>query len=264
MPVDPEIQSRLDFAVKIARDVSPFILEYFQNPDLVVESKEDATPVTVADKGAEEKLRDLIHTVFSEDGVLGEEFEEVPSKNGYRWILDPIDGTKSFVQGVPLFGTLIGIEHEGQALAGVSRFPALDEVVYAAKGGGAYWQIRNREPRRARVNDVPKLEQGVFCTTTMRRWASMGRQPTFEELCRRAKLTRGWGDCYGHCLVATGRTQLMIDPAMSAWDAAPLLPIVEEAGGHFVTWKGEATIYGGDGISVVPGLKDDVLRMLAE
>ncbi|QDT65038.1 histidinol-phosphatase [Calycomorphotria hydatis] len=262
--VDRAVQERLDFGVQAARDISPFIMEHFQSPDLVVENKEDESPVTVADKGAEERLRDKINEKFPGDGVLGEEFDEVPSQNGFRWILDPIDGTKSFVHGVPLFGTLIGLEQDGETVMGISRFPALDEVCYAAKGGGAWWQIRDKAPRAAKVKDQSSLSESVFTTTTMRRWDQLGRKQVFEHLCANAKLTRGWGDCYGHCLVATGRTQLMIDPAMSVWDAAALLPIVEEAGGHFVSWKGEATSYGGNGLSVVPGLYDEVIKLLAE
>lgn len=256
------VRSRLDFAVNAAREVSPFILSHFQNAELEVISKEDATPVTVADRGAEERLRDMIEKAFPGDGVLGEEFDEVPSKNGFRWILDPIDGTKSFIHGVPLFGTLIGIEQDDKVVAGVSRFPALDEVCYGALGEGAWFQARELAPVRCKVKDVSRLEDAVFCTTTMRRWDKLGKKEVFEHLCKTCKLTRGWGDCYGHCLVATGRIQLMIDTGMSVWDAAALLPIVTEAGGRFVDWKGEATARGGNGLSVVPGIADEVLKLL--
>ena len=256
------IKSRLDFAVQAARDVSPFILSHFQNADLEVISKSDSSPVTVADRGAEERLRDAIEKAFPGDGVLGEEFDEVASRNGFRWILDPIDGTKSFIHGVPLFGTLVGIEQDGAIVAGVSRFPALDEVCYAAVGEGSWFQARGDAPKRARVKDVPRLEEGVFCTTTMRRWEKLGHGEKFRTLCTRAKLTRGWGDCYGHCLVATGRVQVMVDTAMSVWDAAALVPIVTEAGGRFFDWQGEPTATGGNGVSVVPGIADEVLRIL--
>lgn len=257
------VKYRLDFAVQAAKDVSPFILSHFQNAELEVISKSDATPVTVADRGAEERLRDAIEKTFRGDGVLGEEFDEVPSKNGFRWILDPIDGTKSFIHGVPLFGTLIGIEQDGEVVAGVSRFPALDEVCYGATGEGSWFQARDQAPRRNKVKDVTRIEDAVFCTTTMRRWQNLDKKHIFEHLCTRARLTRGWGDCYGHCLVATGRIQLMIDTGMSVWDAAALLPIVTEAGGRFVDWKGHTTASGGNGLSVVPGIADEVLRLLA-
>lgn len=257
------IKDRLDFAVQAARDVSPFILSHFQSAELEVISKSDATPVTVADRGAEERLRDAIGKAFPGDGVLGEEFDEVPSKNGFRWILDPIDGTKSFIHGVPLFGTLIGIERDGEIVAGVSRFPALDEVCYGAVGEGSWFQARGKAPVRNRVKDASQLEDAVFCTTTMRRWDKLGKKEAFEHLCKNCKLTRGWGDCYGHCLVATGRIQLMIDTGMSVWDAAALVPIVTEAGGRFVDWKGVTTASGGNGLSVVPGIAGEVLGLLA-
>ena len=256
------IQQRLDFAVRAARDVSPFILSHFQSAELEVISKEDATPVTIADQGAEERLRDAIENAFPGDGVLGEEFDEVKSQNGFRWILDPIDGTKSFIHGVPLFGTLIGIEQDGEVVAGVSRFPALDEVCYGALGQGAFFQARDNAPIPCKVKDVSRLEDAVFCATTMRRWDKLGKKEVFEHLCSTCKLTRGWGDCYGHCLVATGRIQLMIDTGMSLWDAAALLPIITEAGGRFVDWTGKATADGGNGLSVVPGLADEVLELL--
>ena len=256
------IRARLDFAVQAARDVSPFILSHFQNADLEVISKFDATPVTVADRGAEELLRARIGERFPDDGILGEEFGEKPSGNGYRWILDPIDGTKSFVHGVPLFGTLIGLERGEDVVLGVCRFPALDEVVYAARGSGAWWQIRDFDPRRVRVSEVARLSEGLFCTTTISRWERIGRRDAFEKLVDTARLSRGWGDCYGHMLVATGRAEVMVDTAMNPWDAAALLPIVEEAGGHFLDWKGQPTIHGGNGVSVNAAIRNEVLEIL--
>lgn len=261
--VDPTVlKQRLDFAVDAARQASDYILKYYQASDLAVELKSDQSPVTVADRGAEELLRELILAAFPDDGVLGEEFPETPGRNGFRWILDPIDGTKSFVHGVPLFGTLIGLEFEKESLLGVCRFPALDEVVYAAKGQGAWWQCRDEAPRPAKVSKATRLEDAVFCTTTMTRWETIGHRDTFDTLCRTARLTRGWGDCFGHMLVATGRIDVMVDPAMSPWDACALLPIVEEAGGVWMDWKGESTIYSGNGISVTPGLKERILELV--
>src|SRR4051812_30386348 len=149
-----DVKDRLDFAVDVAREAGTLILRYYQNADLAVELKGDETPVTAADRGAEELIRQRIAKMFPGDGVLGEEFGETASSNGYRWILDPVDGTKSFVHGVPLFGTLIGIEHNGEMVAGVCRFPALDEVVYAGQGGGTWWQVGTNEPRRTHVTEV--------------------------------------------------------------------------------------------------------------
>ncbi len=257
-----DLSSRLEFALQVAREAQTLILSYYQNESLEVISKSDLTPVTAADRGAEELIRDRLKTAFPTDGVLGEEFPETPGTSGFRWILDPVDGTKSFVHGVPLFGTLIGVEYEKQCVVGVCRFPGLDEVVYASIGNGAWWQIGEDAPKRARIADVTSLDNATFCQTNMLRWETIGRWEALMTMLRSVGLARGWGDCFGHMLVATGRAHVMIDPSMNPWDAAALVPIVQEAGGHFVDWTGSPTIYGGSGLSVVPGLKDEVLRIL--
>ena len=258
-----DLETRLSFALDAAKSVQPFILEHFQNPDLEVIRKGDDSPVTAADRGAEERIRDAIAAKFPDDGILGEEFEEVPGSNSYRWVLDPIDGTKPFVRGVPLFGTLIGLERDGRCVLGVSRFPGLDEVVYGAEGLGAWWQQKDREPRRARVSAVASPAEALFCTANPRRWEDRGQRAAFNGFVRDFRLTRTWADCYGHMLVATGRAEAMVDPTMSLWDAAALLPILKEAGGRFVTWSGEERADGGDGVSVNAALADEVLRRLA-
>ncbi|MEM9701374.1 MAG: histidinol-phosphatase [Planctomycetota bacterium] len=257
-----DLETRLDFANQAALEVQPFILEYFQNPDLEVIRKGDDSPVTVADRGAEERIRDAIAAKFPDDGILGEEFEEVPGKNGYRWVLDPIDGTKPFIRGVPLFGTLIGLERDGQCVLGVSRFPGLNEVVYGAEGLGAWWVRNDGSKRRAKVSAVSSPNDALFCTANPRRWADRDAQGAFDSFLADYRLTRGWADCYGHMLVATGRAEVMVDPIMSLWDAAALLPILKEAGGHFATWAGEERADGGDGVSVNAALRDDVMRRL--
>ncbi|HEY4259720.1 MAG TPA: histidinol-phosphatase [Schlesneria sp.] len=257
-----ELQTRLEFAIKVAKEASGVILPYYQNPDLEVERKRDTSPVTEADKKAELLIRDRLATAFPDDAILGEEFPDKAGTTGFRWILDPIDGTKSFIHGVPLFGTLIGVEYEGKCVVGVARFPALNEVAYAAQGSGAWWQVGSGEPRRVRVSSVTQLSEATFCMTNPSRWLAMGKQPVLEGLMSSVQLARGWGDCYGHILVATGRAEVMIDPAMNAWDAAALVPIIQEAGGHYVDWNGNPTIYSGNGLSVVPGLKDEILRRL--
>lgn len=258
----PELQSRLDFALSAYTKAKAFILGYYQQADLEVERKRDSSPVTAADRGAEELLRAEIAQHFPDDGVLGEEFGEAPGRNGYRWILDPIDGTKSFIHGVPLFGTLIGLEFEGECVLGVCGFPALDDVIYAATGQGAWWQQGSRPPRRAQVSNVNQLSEALFCCTTIEGWNRIGRRDAFDALLSRSKLSRGWGDCYGHALVATGRADVMVDAGLNPWDGAALVPIIREAGGYFCDWKGEPTIYGGNGVSLNPHLKDEVLAIL--
>ncbi len=264
MPVmdSSELKLKLAFAVDVAREAGSLILSYYQNDDLVVDHKVDSSPVTAADRGAEELIRQRIAKQFPGDGVLGEEFDDTPSENGYRWILDPVDGTKSFVHGVPLFGTLIGLEFEGRVVVGVCRFPALDEVVYAAEGSGTWWQQGDTVPRRAQVSKVAKLSDALFCTTTIAGWRPLGQQDVFDRLCQGTRLTRGWSDCYGHILVATGRADVMVDPEMNVWDAAALVPIAQEAGGHFLDWDGQPSIYSNNGLTVNAALKAEVLAVL--
>ncbi len=257
-----ELQHRLNFALQASAEAETLILRYYQDAFLAVEWKADRTPVTAADQGAEELLRDRLSREFPQDGILGEEFGESPSKNGCRWILDPVDGTKSFMHGVPLFGTLIALEVDKECQIGICRFPALREIVYAANGSGAWWQMNNGTTRPAKVSAVDQLAQALMCVTTFTRWDKLGSQPVFEELMNRTRLARGWGDCYGYALVATGRAEIMIDPILNPWDAAPMIPIMKEAGGAWLDWNGEPSIYSGQGIAVNASLKDQVLEIL--
>lgn len=258
---DP-IATRLQFALESSSRAAELILSYYRLGDVTVELKADKTPVTAADQGAEQLLRAEIQKAFPDDGVVGEEYGETPGTSGYRWILDPVDGTKSFIAGVPLFGTLIGVEQLGEPVIGLARFPALNEVVYASKGHGTWRQIGDAAPQQVRVRTTSRLEDGIFCFTSVGGWDAAGKLDAFNRLCRTARLTRGWGDCYGHCLVATGRADVHIDPIMSLWDAAALLPILTEAGGLFLSWDGEPTTAGGNGISTTPALKQQVLALL--
>ncbi len=260
---DP-IPSRFEFAIQIARQAGDLTMTYYRKTGLQIESKSDDSPVTIADRDAEQLLRERICERFPEDGILGEEFDKIEGDNDFQWILDPIDGTKAFISGVPLFGTLIGLLEKGQPVAGVCRFPALDEVVYAMHDHGTWWQLGDSEPLRARVRSTTQLDQALFCFTDVDCWVATERQEIFNRLCRSTKLARGWGDCYGHCLVATGRADLMVDPLLNPWDAAALVPIVKEAGGRFCDWTGTETIHGGNGISVVPSLWDRLMEILQQ
>lgn len=259
---DDQLSARLEFALSVAEEASELILAYYQIEDLEIERKHDTSPVTEADKRTELLIRERLESSFPDDAILGEEFPDKPGTTGFRWILDPIDGTKSFIRGVPLFGTLIGVEFDSKCVIGVARFPALNEVVYASRGGGTWWKKGGQEPHRTYASSISTLSEATFCMTNPSRWIAMGRKDALEAFLGGVQLARGWGDCFGHILVATGRAEIMIDPALNAWDAAALLPIIEEAGGHFFDWNGEPTIYGGNGVSVVPGLKDVVLGIL--
>jgi histidinol phosphatase-like enzyme (inositol monophosphatase family) len=243
-----ELSDRLELAIAAAREAGDITLKYFCAEGLQVECKADQSPVTVADRQAEQHLRQRIAAAFPADGILGEELGEQPGTSGYRWILDPIDGTKSFIHGVPLYGTLIGCEYQGRSVLGLIRIPRLDECVYATAGQGAWYTAGNEPPRPARVGGCRRLAEATLCTSDIEGFRVVDRWSAFERLQAAASLVRTWGDCYGYLLAATGRIDLMVDPRMHVWDAAALLPILEEAGGAFTDWQGQPTITGGNGI----------------
>ena len=257
----PELATRLDLAVGAAREAGQLTLGFFQREDLAVERKADNSPVTAADRQAEQLLRRRIRDAFPDDGILGEEFGEEAGTSGFRWILDPIDGTKSFICGVPLYGTLIGVERAGASVVGVIYIPGLDECVYAARGGGAWYTRGQAEPRPARVSQRDRLADAVFLTSQLDTFYARGAQQVYLDLERSAYITRTWGDCYGYLLVATGRADVMVDPVMNVWDAAALQPILEEAGGVYTDWSGRPTIHAGEGIGCSRLLLDQVLAI---
>ena len=257
--------SRLELAKKIAAEAGDLTLRYFYQSDLAVERKEDKTPVTVADRGAEEFLRCRIGEAFPDDAILGEEFPEKAGTSGYRWILDPIDGTKSFIHGVPIYSTLIGIEKEGESLIGIIALPALGEILWAEKGGGTWWESpRFSQPKRARVSQKERLDESLFLISEMISFDQCGRRDVYTQLERKALLTRNWGDAYGYYLVATGRAELIVDPIMCLWDNAPLLVIMEEAGGIFTDWKGNRTIFNEEGIASNGRFHEQVIELTAK
>ena len=261
-PSADELQSRLQFALDMSVKADELIMSYYRDAGLTVEVKGDDSPVTLADRGAEKLMRELIAKEYPGDGVIGEEFENTESQSGYRWILDPVDGTKAFVYGVPQFGTLIGMESPTGVDVGVCRFPALNEVMYAARGSGAWWRTGNEAPRACHVTDTDQVRQALLCFTEVSGYRASNTMPIFERLTTETRLSRGWGDCFGHMMVATGRADIAVDPEMNPWDAAALLPIVEEAGGHYLDWGGNATVYGSNGVSVNAALKDEILSIL--
>jgi histidinol phosphatase-like enzyme (inositol monophosphatase family) len=257
----PELGLRLDLAVRAAREAGRLTLGFFQREGLAVERKADNSPVTAADRQAEQLLRHRIREAFPDDGILGEEFGEEAGTSGFRWILDPIDGTKSFICGVPLYGTLIGVERAGASVVGVIYIAGLDECVYAAIGGGAWYTRGQDAPRLARVSQRDRLADAVFLTSQVDNFYARGAQQVYLDLERTAFITRTWGDCYGYLLVATGRADVMIDPVMNVWDAAALQPILEEAGGVYTDWSGRPTIHAGEGIGCNRVLLDQVLAI---
>ena len=258
----PALVERLEYVTDCYPQARRLILEYFQSTGLQVQWKSDESPVTAADRGAERLLREAIRREFPQDAVLGEEEGETPGTSGYRWILDPVDGTRSFIQGVPLFGTLIGLEHDGEPVLGLCGMPALDEVVYAARGHGAWWRCGTQAPVAARVTNTASLADAMVSYTSVDLFEQTKQRWLFDRLRSAAKATRGWGDCYGHLLVATGRADLHVDPILFPWDASPFVTILTEAGGEFVDFQGRPTAHGGNGFSVNGHLKEQVLQIL--
>ena len=259
-----EVAQRLDMALAIAEEVEGVITPHFQSADLVVERKNDASPVTVADRDAEALLRQRIESAFPEDGILGEEHGEKIGSNveGFRWILDPIDGTESFIRGVPLFGTLIAVEYAGVSVAGVINLPALEEMVYASRDKGAWHVVRHQDPIPAKVSRVSNLAGALFTSGGADGYKYVDRMGAYDQVAAACGKARGWGDCYGYYLVAVGRADLMIDPIMNLWDTAALLPIIEEAGGTYTDWTGVATTHSSNAVATNGLIHEDVLRIL--
>jgi histidinol phosphatase-like enzyme (inositol monophosphatase family) len=247
----------LEAAREFAVEAGEVTLGYFGGL-VESEAKGDGSPVTRADREAEQLLRRRIGERYPDHGVLGEEFPPTNEGAEVRWILDPIDGTRSFMRGVPLYGVLIGVELRGEPIVGIAHFPALAEMVSAGRGLGCFW---NENP--CAVSRVDTLERSLVTTTDVERILSRPEGEGWRKLQQASDFSRTWGDCYGHILVATGRAEVHVDPILSPWDAGPLLTIVEEAGGRFTTLKGEATIHGGSGVSTNGLLHDTVLEMLS-
>lgn len=255
------IADRLELARFTAREAGQYTLRFFNQNNYAVELKADDSPVTVADRGAEELLRQHIAAAFPQDGILGEELGEQTGASGFRWILDPIDGTKSFISGVPMYGTMVGVEFDGRAVVGAVYIPGTDELVYAGVGHGCWFQSGGKAPVKAHVSSRGKLGDSLFVTTAVKTFTDFYRREAYDLLESACRLTRTWGDCYGYLLVATGRAELMIDPAMNVWDAAALQPILEEAGGTFTDWQGRATIHSGEGVATNGLVLDEVLAI---
>jgi len=228
----------LQLALELAEKAGKLTLEYFGKKSLQVFSKRDDSPVTEADRKAEELIRQGITSRFPDDGAFGEEFDERPSGNGRRWIIDPIDGTRSFIHGVPLYGVMIALEVEGRLQLGVINFPALGELYHAEVGGGAFM---NGLP--IQVSAISETSAATVFTEKEYLLDPLSTHPV-DQLRSSAGLVRGWGDCYGHMLVASGRAEVAVDKIMSPWDCAAVIPIVTEAGGCCFDYEGRTVIDG--------------------
>ena len=254
--MNPEWQTRYELAVECAHEAGKLALGYFDN-DVKVEWKKDASPVTIADREAEALIRSKLLGAFPGDGFLGEESGDVTSASGFRWIIDPIDGTRSFVRGIPIWATLIGLEYQGEQIGGVAYLPAMSQTYRALRGDGAY-----RDDRRIRVSDVSKLSDAQMFYSSLAWFIKGGRQQQFLDLSVRTQRQRGFGDFYGFVLVAQGSGELMVEHGVHAWDIAALKVIVEEAGGCFTDWSRGHDINRPDVIASNGKLHDEALRIL--
>jgi len=225
----------LDAAAELARLTGASALSHYRTT-LVVERKGDGSPVTIADREAERAAREWIAKRFPADGVLGEEFGDTPGGSGRTWVLDPVDGTKTFVRGVPLWGSLVAVVEGETVLAGAASYPALDEHLAAAPGAGCW-----HNGVRCRVSEVHRLEGATVLTSEVGRFATPERRRSWESLAEATLISRTWGDCYGYLLVATGRAEVMVDIGVHPWDIACFLPIIREAGGVITDLEGRAS-----------------------
>jgi len=247
------------FLEEIAQGAGEITLKYFRSREFEVLTKGDESPVTRADRESEAYLRKRIREHFPDDLILGEEFGLQGTNANRRWILDPLDGTKSFIHGVPIYGVLIALEEAGEVTHGIVHLPALNETISAGRGEGCYWN-----GKRAKATSENDIKRSLVCTTSPSRLEEMIGTEKYHAITSSFGLYRGWGDCWGHILVATGRAEAMLDARMAIWDSAPLGVIVEEAGGVSFDFKGRRTIDGGSLASCAPGVAEHVRKILTD
>jgi histidinol-phosphatase len=254
--MNPHWRARYEVAVEAARQAGQLALRYFDT-GLAVEWKQDQSPVTVADREAEALLRGTLLGRFPQDGFLGEESGHAVGSSGFRWVIDPVDGTRNFVRGIPIWATLIGLEYQGEQIAGVADVPTLGQTYRALKGDGAY-----RNERRIRVSDTAELSRAQLFYSSLSWFVKAGRRDAFLNLAEQTERQRGFGDFYGFVLVAQGSGELMVEHGCHYWDLAATKAIVEEAGGRFTDWEGKTDLSRPDVIASNGRLHDTALRIL--
>ena len=265
-PMPPDARARVELMLSLAERAGAVALGYFQSEHLAVDSKPDESPVTEADRAIESLLRNEIRAAFPQDAVLGEEHGEIAGSSGFRWVIDPIDGTVSFSTGVPLFGTLIGLEFRDRIVAGICSMPALGERVWASRGGGAWWERRrpdgsmHRSP--ARVRRCERLADALVCTSGLEYFERARATDSLVRVARASRRIRGWSDCYAGMLVATGRCDAWFDPVMHPWDSGPFPVILAEAGGVFTDWRGREDIRGGSAVACHAAVHRELLALV--
>jgi len=229
----------LPFAKQVVAAAGELTQRFFRSSDLEITAKSDGTPVTQADQGAERLIRDAIAAEFPDDAIMGEEYGETQASSGRQWVIDPIDGTKSFTAGVPLYSNLLAVIDDGVPVLGIINLPAVGEMLAAVAGHGA---TCNDEP--CHVSDKSELQGAYVMTSSVRYWSTEYQQQVLDQ----GIILRTWGDAYGYAMVATGRAEAMIDPRANVWDVAPIGVILSEAGGAFTDLQGNDQVTAGNGI----------------
>jgi histidinol-phosphatase len=243
-------------ALELAQLAGANAMRYFRT-DLTPEQKGDGTPVTIADKSSERIVREWVERRFPSDGILGEEYGVHNAGARRRWVVDPIDGTKAFVRGVPFWGSLVAVVEDETVVAGAASFPALGETLAAGIGEGSWWN-----DSRCSVSTISRIENATVLTTDAAFRNNPDMHTGWLALAAKASISRTWGDCVGYLLVATGRAEVMTDPVVSEWDVAALMPAVTEAGGVFTDWKGSPTAFGKSAIATNSALAVEARRVL--
>ncbi len=251
-----QMETLVNFLHQLLNLSGGIIRPYFNNPSLEVQTKEDATPVTLADREAEQAIRDAIRQQFPDHGIIGEEFGNESEDAEWVWVLDPIDGTKSFVAGVPLFGTLVCLLRDGQPILGAIDQPILGQRMI---GDGSTTTL---DGKPVRVREGTPLEDAVLLTTDPLEPARLRDASGWDALASRVRLYRTWGDCYGYLLLACGRADIMIDPIVARWDFLPLIPIIRGAGGVVTDWEGNDPVQGDSIVAAPAGIHGEILRIL--
>lgn len=244
-------------AAELAGIAGANAMRYYKS-DFATETKQDGSPVTIADKSSERLVRKWIERRFPSDGILGEEYGATRQDAKRNWIIDPIDGTKSFVRGIPFWGSLVAIVEGEEVLAGAVSFPALGETLVAAPGEGCWCN-----DSRASVSNVSDMGSATVLTTDSSFKANPEKLEGWMALSSAAGISRTWGDCVGYLLVATGRAEVMVDPVISAWDVAPLMPAIVEAGGVFTDWEGNASVFNKSAIATNAALAKTARTLLS-
>ena len=251
------LQSLTPFLQLLSNESSEVIKKYFRT-SVSVESKLDSSPVTIADKLAEEKMREIIAKEFPSHGIIGEEFGSKNPDAEYVWVLDPIDGTKSFISGALSFGTLIALLKNGKPIIGVINHPILNEFLI----GDNHDCLLNGN--KVEMRNCSSINQATLLTTDHLNIGKYQNQNKFDKLTKKVKLYRNWGDCYGYYLLATGFADIMIDPIMSVWDSMALIPIINGAGGMITDYQGNDPTIGNSIVASSKGIHSEVIKLLNE